>query len=119
MFPARALLGIGCFCILIAGCATHGASANATTGGETPKAAAELTIDSSISEICDDPRGRAVMDRDLPNLRKNPNYFLFAGFSLRDLVSMSGGRISQEKLELVQRDLAALSAAHPDPVPVH
>ena len=113
MFRARALFGIGGFCILIAGCATHGASANATAGGETPKAAAQLTIDSSVSEICDDPRGRQVIDRDLPALRKNPNYFLFAGFSFRDLVSMSGGRISKEKLELVARDLASLTAAPP------
>lgn len=117
MFPARALLGIGCFCILIAGCASPGAPANATKGDEASRAAAELSIDSTVGEICRDPRGRAVMDRDLPDLRKNPNYFLFAGFSLRDLVSMSGGKISQEKLELVQRDLAALSAAQPSPGP--
>jgi hypothetical protein len=110
MFRAPALLGIGGLCILIAGCATPSAPNNATTD-TTPTAAAQLTIDSSVGEICDDPRGRAVIDRYLPNLRKNPSYFAFAGFSFRDLVSMSRGKISDEKLKLVERDLASLPTA--------
>lgn len=113
MFRAYALLGIGSCCILIAGCATHGGPSGAAADARTSKAAAQLTIDSKVGEICEDPRGRAVIDRDLPDLRKNPNYFLFAGFSFRDLVSMSGGRISKEKLALVERDLALLAAAEP------
>jgi hypothetical protein len=110
MFRAPALLGIGGFCIVIAGCTTPRAPGNATADA-TPKAAAQLTIDSSVSEICDDPRGRAVIDRYLPNLRKNANYFEFSGFSFRDLVSMSRGKISKEKLDLVERDLASLPTA--------
>jgi hypothetical protein len=69
----------------------------------------QLTLDTPVGQICDDPRGRAVLDRDLPGLRSNPNYFLFEGMSLRQLARMSGGRITREKLESVRLDLAAIS----------
>ena len=58
------------------------------------------------------PRGRAALDRNIPALRKNPNYFLFQGFSLRQLAEMSGGKITQAKLEGVRADLASTSPAH-------
>ncbi len=107
MSRIRHLLGLGGLCIALAGCASapsHSASGAATS------ATAELTLDTPISQICDDPRGRAVLDRNLPNLRKNHNYLLFEGMSLRQLASMSGGKITQAKLESVRLDLAALSS---------
>jgi hypothetical protein len=110
MTRARELLGVGGVCISLAGCATNGGVPNASAGtAETHKATAQLTLDTPIGQICEDPRGRAVLDRELPNLRKNPNYFLFQGWSLRQLARMSGGRITSDKLERVRLDLAALS----------
>ena len=107
MTRAGALVGVGGLCVALAGCATHGGGPSAAGPAETQTASAQLTLDTPISEICDDPGGRAVLDRNLPGLRKNPNYFLFQGFSLRQLASMSGGRITQAKLESVRLDLAA------------
>lgn len=104
---ARDLFGVGALCIALAGCATPAASPSASAGA-APSASAQLTLDTPIGQICEDPRGRAALDRNLPNLRKNPNYFLFKGMSLRQVASMSGGKISSDKLESVQRDLAAL-----------
>jgi hypothetical protein len=110
MTRARDLLGVGGLCISLAGCATNGGVPNASTGiAETHTASAQLTLDTPIGKICEDPRGRAVLDHNLPNLRKNPNYFLFQGWSLRQLAGMSGGRITSDKLERVRLDLAALS----------
>jgi hypothetical protein len=105
---ARDLFGVGALCIALAGCATSGARPSASAG-PAQGASAQLTVDSPIGDICEDPRGRAVLDRNLPNLRKNPNYFLFKGMSLRQVASMSGGKIGSDKLASVQRDLAALS----------
>jgi len=105
---ARDLLGVAGLCIALAGCATHGAGPSASAA-PSHDAAAKLTVDTPIGQICDDPSGRAALDRNLPNLRKNPNYFLFKGMSLRQVASMSGGKITNDKLESVQRDLAAIS----------
>lgn len=110
MTRTRALLGVGGLCIALAGCASHGGGLSAAEPGKSQTASAQLTLDTPISDLCDDPRGRAALDRNLPGLRKNPNYVLFAGFSLRQLAQMSGGRISQAKLESVRVDLAATSS---------
>jgi hypothetical protein len=110
MTRAGDLLGVGGLCIILAGCATSGGVSNASAGiSETHAAAARLTLDTPIGQICDDPRGRAVLDRTLPGLRKNPNYFLFQGWSLRQLAGMSNGRITPDTLERVRLDLAAVS----------
>ena len=65
------------------------------------------------------PRGRAVLDSNLPGLRKNPNYFLFQGFTLRQLAGMSGGKITQAKLESVRADLAATPSGPAAAVATH
>ena len=122
MTGVRALLGIGGVCIALAASAGSGVAGESAAAdpfaGPLPDldaaapAPAEvagdpLTLDTPIRHICDDPRGRAALDRDMPGLRKNPNYFLFAGFSLRQLAGMSGGRITESKLESLRLDLAA------------
>lgn len=110
----RDLLRVCGLCIAVAGCAAPGARPGPAAGpGQADSA--QLSIDSPINQICEDPRGRAALDRNLPDLRKNPNYFLFQGMSLRQVASMSGGRISSDKLESVQRDLAAISVGAPAP----
>jgi len=103
---ARDLLGLGALCLALAGCASAGVGPSASAG--SAPGGAQLTLDTPIGQICEDPRGRAALDRNLPNLRKNPNYFLFKGMSLRQVASLSGGKISDDKLDSVQRDLAAL-----------
>jgi hypothetical protein len=119
MTRSRILLGVGSLCIVLGGCATHRVATTdidaidlaATDAGSATAADGQLTVDTPIGKICDNPRGRAALDRNLPELRKNPNYFLFQGFSLRQLASMSGGRISQAKLDSVQVDLASKPSA--------
>ena len=108
MMRARDRFNALVFCIVLGGCATHGAGPSASTGpAGTQNVAAQLTLDTPIGQLCDDPRGRAALDRNLPDLRKNPNYFLFESMSLRQLASMSGGKITKARLESVRLDLAA------------
>jgi len=106
MIPARALWRVGCICIALAGCATPGVRPSAARAPETQVARSKLTLDTPIREICGEARGRAALDRNLPGLRTNPNYFLFQGFTLRQLASMSGGKISPADLESVRLDLS-------------
>lgn len=129
MTSARALLGTGGFCIALAVIAGPAAAAQsappdpfagplpdleAATPAPAEAAGDPLTLDTPIRHICADPRGRAALDRDMPGLRKNRNYFMFAGFSLRQLAGMSGGRITQEKLDSLELDLAATTSAPVD-----
>ncbi len=117
MTRMRELLCVGGLRLAVAGCATHGAEPSASAGpAEAAKSTGQLTLDTPIAELCEDPRGRAVIDRDMPDLRDNPNYFLFKSMSLRQLASMSGGRITKDKLEKVRLDLAAASAPQNDTV---
>ncbi|MBU6426147.1 MAG: hypothetical protein KGQ69_07420, partial [Rhodospirillales bacterium] len=56
-----------------------------------------------------DQRGKAVLDLDVPGVMSNPHYMLFSCMSLTQLASMSGGRLTQSKLNQVNADLAELS----------
>ena len=109
MTRAIDLIGVGGLCIILAGCAIHGGPSASAGPALSHKATAQLTLDTPIGQICDDPRGRAVLDGKLPGLRTNPNYFLFQSMSLRQLASMSSGKITSEDLESVRLALAATS----------
>ena len=83
------------------GCAApQPASASVTPGG--------FTLDTPIEVIAADPRGEAVLNKNLPGLLTNPSYYLFRGMSLKALASASSGRVSQQTLARTQADLAAL-----------
>jgi hypothetical protein len=111
MTLVRHLFGFGAVGVALAACATHAPAPVASGPAAAQSASLALSLDTPVGQICDDPRGRAVLDRNLPDLRKNPNYFLFQGMSLRDLARMSGGKITHEKLERVRLDLAAATAS--------
>ena len=83
------------------GCAApQPASASVTPGG--------FTLDTPIEVIAADPRGEAVLNKNLPGLLTNPSYYLFRGMSLKALASASSGRVSQQTLTQTLADLAAL-----------
>ena len=83
------------------GCAApQPASASVAPGG--------FTLDTPIEVIAADPRGEAVLNKNLPGLLTNPNYYLFKGMSLKALASASSGRVSRQTLAQTLADLAAL-----------
>jgi len=49
-----------------------------------------------------------VLNKNLPGLLTNPNYYLFKGMSLKALASASSGRVSRQTLAQTLADLAAL-----------
>ena len=80
-------------------------------GSELPvqTASAGYTLETPIEVIVADPRGQAVINKDIPKLLSNPNYDMFKGMSLKTVAMFSRGQLTDEKLALVKADLGALS----------
>ncbi len=92
----------------LGGCASssggHVAAANASS-----QAPAAFTVQTPIDRIAADERGKAVLDRDVPGVMSSASYVMFSSMSLSQLASLSGGRLTQTKLNQVNADLAELS----------
>jgi hypothetical protein len=73
--------------------------------GPPPK----FTLDTPVERIAADPGGHDVLHRDLPGLMTSPSYIMIEDMSLSQIASISSGRITQSKLNVLQADLAALS----------
>lgn len=71
-------------------------------------ASAALSLDTPIWRICADPRGKAVLLRDMPGLMAHPAFAMFKGMSLHRLAVLAGGRLPQDRLQQVELDLARL-----------
>ena len=82
-----------------------------------PATGGGFTLDTPIEVIAADPAGLAVLNKDMPGLMTNPNYYLFKGMSLKSLASAANGRISPQTLAQTSADLAALKK--PDAAPVN
>jgi hypothetical protein len=101
--------------VMLSGCAAPPRTAQATAlaNPAPPKAVSNFTIDTPVDRIAADPNGKAVLDRDVPGLMASKEYSLFDDMSLSQIAIMSGGRISKDKLTLVQTDLVQLSDLSP------
>jgi hypothetical protein len=69
-----------------------------------------LSVNTPVEVIVADPRGKAILNGDVPGLLSNPKYQLFSDMSLVQLSTLSCGRLTKAKLAQVQADLAQLSA---------
>jgi hypothetical protein len=70
-----------------------------------------FSLDTPLDQIAADKQGKAVLDRDLPGLMASRSYILFDDMSLSQIAVMSGGRLTKEKLTVVEADLSNLPAA--------
>jgi hypothetical protein len=101
--------------VLLSACGAtpHTDHATALANPAPPKAARSFTIDTPVDRIAANPNGKAVLDRDMPGLMASKEYALFDDMSLSQIAMMSGGRISKDKLSLVQTDLVQVSDLSP------
>jgi hypothetical protein len=72
-----------------------------------------FTLDTPVDKIAADQRGKEILVRDLPGLMASRSYVLFDDMSLSQIATVSGGKLTQTKLDKVQADLSQLS----DPPP--
>jgi hypothetical protein len=64
-----------------------------------------LSLDTPVEQIAADPRGKVILNDDVPGLLSNPSYFMVENMSLSQIAAVSGGRITKAELDLVQSDL--------------
>ena len=84
--------------------------ATASALAQTPSAAASprFTLDTPIETIAADPKGKAVLDADFPEMLGHPSYPDFKAMSLTQVQPLSQGAISDAMLAKARSDLAAL-----------
>jgi opacity protein-like surface antigen len=73
-----------------------------------PQAAAKLSVDTPIGDLIADPRSKAVLEARLPGIEKHPLYEMVKAMSLRQIQPFSEGRISEQMLSEIDKDLAAI-----------
>ena len=106
MFRDREAAKVTLGTMFLLGCTAHQppAMAQAANGAKPP-----LSVNTPLEVIAADPRGKAILNQDLPGLTTNPHYALFSDMSLSQLAPMSGGRLNQANLAKVENDLTQLS----------
>jgi hypothetical protein len=97
--------------LLLLGCAAQKPAAEAATKNLTITPVAALSLDTPVEQIAADPRGKAILNDDVPGLLGNPDYFMFETMSLSEIAALSGGRITKAELDAVKADLSHLSTA--------
>lgn len=92
------------------GCSAQTASPEVATSAAVAAAKPAFSLDTSVEKIAADRRGKAILDRDIPDLMSNRSYPMFEDMSLDQIASLSSGRLTQANLDVVKADLAKLSA---------
>ena len=79
-----------------------------TPGPASPAAAATLGLDTPVEQLMANPKSKAVVDANIPQLAGHPSYEMFKGMSLNQLAPMSNGQLTDETLKKVGEGLAAI-----------
>ncbi len=88
---------------------THAPTAPAAAApAATASTTARFNLDTPIETIAADAAAKAVLDADLPGVTTNEHFDMFKSMSLHQLQPMAGGRLTDEALARVARDLAAI-----------
>jgi len=67
-------------------------------------------LETPVQTIAANPKGKMVLDRDLPGFTTDPNYPIVKVMSLNQLATMSDGKITEAQLAQLKADLAAIPA---------
>jgi len=67
-----------------------------------------FSIESTLGELLDNPEASAVLDKHIPGISADPQIGMARGFALSMAASMSGGKISQDALAAINKDLGEL-----------
>jgi hypothetical protein len=73
-----------------------------------PAATGALSANTPIDTLMSAPASKAVVLKIVPDLDKNPAYDQFKALSMRQLSELLGGAIPAEKIDQLDKDLAAL-----------
>lgn len=95
--------------LALMGASTNAVAQDSPAAAATPAAdpAPVLNGDTPIETIIADPAGKAVIDKDMPDLQKHPMFDQIKAMSLRQVQPYSGGAITDDLIKKVETDLAA------------
>lgn len=88
--------------------ATAPAAPPAAPAAAAPAGQAALTADTPIETLMASPASREAVLKSFPKLDEHPAYEQFKAMGLRQLVQMLNGAIPMEKVDQVDKDLAAI-----------
>jgi hypothetical protein len=94
---------------LLLGCSAQKPIADTGSQNLTATLGPAFSLDTPVEHIAADPRGKAILDHDVPGLMASPSYLLIDDMSLSQIATVSGGRLTKAKLDVVQADLSQLS----------
>ena len=80
-----------------------------TPAPATAPAKVALDADAPIETIAANPAGKAVLEKEMPNLLSHPAYEQIKALSLRQLQPYSGGAVTDEAIAKVDAALKALN----------
>lgn len=80
----------------------------ATTSPVPASPAARLTLDTPVETIMADPKGKAVLDANLPQVATHPSYEMFKGMSLKQLQGYAADQLTDPVLAKVETALASV-----------
>lgn len=86
----------------------HGQHAAAPV--QTAAKPAFSTAETSIGDLIDNPATKAVLDKHLPGFSENPQISMARAMTMRQIQGFAADMLPDEKLALVDADLAALPA---------
>jgi len=96
--------------VFLSGCAAQGPKvATVQPDNAAHSVGRGFSLDTPVSAIAADQRGKAVLERDVPGLMSSSSYILLEDMSLAQIAPLSGGRLSKTKLDQVRADLAQLA----------
>lgn len=73
-----------------------------------PAAAAKFNLDTPIQDIVADPKAKAALDAELPDVSGHESYEMFKGMSLNQLKAYAADKLTPEVLAKVEKALAAV-----------
>ncbi|MEM7665409.1 MAG: hypothetical protein AAF250_06090 [Pseudomonadota bacterium] len=79
------------------------------SAGKVAASTAAFSIDMPIEQLVADERSKAVLDKHIPNIQDHPAYGQFKAMSLKELQPWSQGAITEDLLEKISTDLAAIA----------
>lgn len=104
------LLGL----VSVQGCSLDRAANTAMPSVDAAKPPTPVfSLNTPVNKIAADPRGKAILERDVPGLLSNRNYMLINDMSLSQIASVSCGRLTATRLDQVEADLTQLSQRPP------
>ncbi|WP_374319984.1 hypothetical protein [Aquabacterium sp.] len=67
-----------------------------------------FSIDSKLGDLLDNEATKAILEKHMPGISTHPQIGMGKGFALAMVAKFSGGLITEEMLEKVNAELAAL-----------